>query len=190
MFSNKSYIVSLIFLLLAFQVACGQTQPETNKLTVKVITKEKAAEMIKSDYPNLKPQADTMRKAFLAEDFDRYTDFMYPTNVEVVGGREKFISNLRSSISNFRSSGSEFISYEIGEPIQAIEMDDKVFVVLPYETKKKSPQKITTEEGNILAVSDDEGKNWKFIRATSKERLRFLFPKLIDKLNFSESKIK
>jgi hypothetical protein len=159
-------------------------------LTVRVVTKEETAKAIKIDYPNLITQAEIMRKAFLAEDFDKYTDFMYPTNVEVVGGGEKFISNLRSSISNFRSNGSEFISYETGDPIQAIEMDNKVFVVLPYETKKKSPQKITTEEGNILAVSEDKGANWKFIRATSKERLRFLFPSLVDRLIFSESRIK
>lgn len=190
MFSNKSYIISFIFLLLAFQTACGQTQTKTDGLTVKVVTKEEAAETIKTAYPNLKLQADTMRKAFLAEDFDKYTDFMHSANVEVVGGREKFISSLRSSFSNLRSNDVEFVSYEIGEPIQRINMDNKVFVVLPYETKMRSQQRTTTEEGNILAVSEDKGEIWKFIRATSKERLRFLFPKLVDKLNFSDSRIK
>jgi len=190
MFSYKSYIVSFIFLFLAFQMACGQTQIKTGELTVKVITKEEMAEIIRTSYPNLKPQANAMRKAFLAEDFGRYTDFMYSTNVEVVGGREKFISGLSSDISSLRSNGVELASYEIGEPLQRIEMDGKVFVVLPYETKIKSPQRIITEEGNILGVSEDKGKNWKFIRATSKERLRFLFPKLVDELNFSDRRIK
>jgi hypothetical protein len=185
-----SYTFIFLFILSAFQMACGQTQTKTDELTVKVITKEEVAEMIKTAYPNLKTQAEVMRKAFLAEDFGRYTDFMYSTNVEVVGGREKFISGLRSSFSNLRSNGVEFVGYEIGEPIQKIEMDNKVFVVLPYETKMKSRQRTTTEEGNILAVSEDKGESWKFIRATSKERLRFLFPKLVDKLNFSESRMK
>ena len=48
----------------------------------------------------------------------------------------------------------------------------------------------TTDEGSIIAVSDDKGSNWKFVRAKTKEAIRPLFPKVIDKLTFSESVLK
>lgn len=198
------YCTSLLLLNLLFlQNGCAQQQirPAEPRVIVsgnepkKTTTEtkhiyERPRGDIKSTYPNLKKEADLMIKAFLAEDFERYTDFMHPVPVQAVDGRKSFISSLVSTIANLRSNGIEFVSFEIGEPIQAIEMDNKVFVVLTYESRMKNQQRITSEEGNILAVSEDKGARWMFIRATSKERLRFLFPDLVDRLNFPGSRTK
>ncbi len=199
-----SYKFVFLFILLAFQTACGQTQTKTDELTVKVISNEvkeskteakaedtkTVAEAIKTAYPNLKTQADEMGKVFLSKDFDKYANFMYPKLIEMTGGREKFVSLLNSSMKQFDSTGLEIVSYEVGEPSQAIEIDNQVFAVLPTKTVMKISQRTLADEGSIIAVSDDKGKNWKFVRAKTKEAIKTLFPKVVDKLTFSESVIK
>ncbi len=47
-----------------------------------------------------------------------------------------------------------------------------------------------SEKGSILAVSEDKGSNWKFVRVKSKESIRPLFPKAVDKLTFPETIVK
>jgi len=47
-----------------------------------------------------------------------------------------------------------------------------------------------TDQGSILAVSEDKGNNWKFVRVKTKESIRPLFPNAVDKLTFPETTIK
>ena len=115
---------------------------------------------------------------------------MHPKLVKMAGGKNKFISSLDASMEQMKSAGFELISYEMGEPIQTIEVDNQIFSVVPTETVMKLPKKTVTEQGSILAVSEDKGANWKFVRVTSKESLKRLFPNAIDQLTFPEKTIK
>lgn len=157
-------------------------ETETNKEEIKI-----GREEAKADYPNLKTQADRMGAAFSANDFDEFTDYMYPKLIEAAGGRDKFISTLNASMDQAKSTGFELGGYEIGEPTPAIEIDNQIFSVLPTKTTMKFPSKTVTEQGSILAVSEDKGESWKFVRVKSKENIRPLFPKAIDKLTFPET---
>lgn len=177
--SNKSEPIK------AVQTKMPEPKAQAETAEIKIDTEE-----IKTLYPSLKTQADEMGKAFLAKDFDKFTDFMYLKLIEAAGGREKFISTFNSSMQQIGSTGLEVISYEVGEPSQAIEIDNQVFAVLPTKTVMKISQRMATDEGSIIAVSDDKGSNWKFVRAKTKEAIRPLFPKVIDKLTFSESVLK
>lgn len=189
-------ILAFTWLVVAAQFACGQAEDPgiktdpNRKYTVVPIREETDGKKIASAYPELKKQADVLRTAFMNEDFERYADFMHPVALEAVGGREGFVTDLRKGRSNLRSNGAEFESYTIGNPAQLIEIKNRIFIVLPYETKMRHSQRLTTEEGNILAVSESNGRDWKFIRATSKERLRFLYPDVVDRLKFSESRMR
>jgi len=207
----KKILYTTIFCISLFPlVGCAHTESNGNEL--KTLTKaselkaevkteqvktetqtEKTktdAERIKTDYPNLKPQADEMGKAFLTNDFDKFADFMYPKLIEMTGGREKFVLSLSSLSKQFESSGLEMISYEVGEPRQTIEIDNQVFAVLPTKTVMKISQREIIDEGSLIAASEDKGGNWKFVRAKTKEAMKTLFPKVVDKLTFSESVIK
>ncbi len=195
-------LYAIIFCILMFtQIACGQTQPNTTEQSAHTKTAEPKSqvkteeiktdtEQTKTDYPNLKTQADEMGAAFSANDFDKFADFMHPKLVKMAGGRNKFISSLSTSMEQMKSTGFELISYEMGEPTQTIEVDNQIFSVVPTNTTMKLPKRTVTEQGSILAVSEDKGINWKFVRVNSKESLRRLFPNAIDKLTFPEKTIK
>ncbi len=198
----KKNLYTIIFcILICTQIACGQTQPKTTEQSAQTKTTESKSqvkteeiktytEQTKTDYPNLKTQADEMGVAFSANDFNKFADFMHPKLVKMAGGKNKFISSLDASMEQMKSAGFELISYEMGEPIQTIEVDNQIFSVVPTETVMKLPKKTVTEQGSILAVSEDKGANWKFVRVTSKESLKRLFPNAIDQLTFPEKTIK
>lgn len=199
----KKILSSAAFcIVLLAQIACDrapskpeEVKPQTTKTSepktqAKTEETKIGADEIKNAYPTLKAQADAMGAAFSSKDYDRFTDFMYPKLVEMSGGREKFVSTLNSSLNQAGSTGFELISYEVGEPSQALEIDNQVFAVLPTKTTMKFPQRTAIDEGSIIAVSDDKGRNWKFVRVKSKESIRPLFPKAIDKLTFPEHSVK
>jgi hypothetical protein len=148
------------------------------------------AEETKTVYPSLKEQADAMGTAFTANDFDKFTGFMYPKLVEAAGGRDKFITTLDGTMRQMKSAGGELVGYEIGEPGAPIEIDNRLFSVVPTEITMKLRGKPMSEKGSILAVSEDKGSNWKFVRVKSKESIRPLFPKAVDKLTFPETIVK
>jgi len=191
-------ILLSISICFAAQSACAQTKPDVTRTTanttqenhpVVVPIREKTdAGEIDSAYPAINKQAEILRRSFMAEDFERYADFMHPVALEAVGGKKNFAASLSNTRSSLRRNGFEFVSYTIGDPVQLLEIKDKLFAVLPYETKMRNSERTTTEVGNILAVSESNGKDWKFIRASSKERLRFLYPDVVDLLKFAESR--
>lgn len=198
---RKTLHTTILCIFVFAQIACEQTPPNNTELKAQTKTIEpkeqtKTDEIesdrkeTKTDYPNLKTQADAMGKAFSTNDFDKFTDFMYPKLIEMAGGRDKFIASLSASIKQAKSTGFELVGYEVGEPTQITEIDNQLFSVLPTKTTMKFPQKTMTDQGSILAISEDKGNNWKFVRVKTKESVRPLFPNAIDKLNFPETTIK
>ena len=197
----KTLYTTICCILIFAQIACEQTQPnnvdlKTQPRVVEPETSTKIEEIkdntkeTKTDYPNLKTQADAMGRAFSTNDFDKFADFMYPKLVEMSGGRDKFIASLSASMKQAKSTGFELVGYEVGEPTQITEIDNQIFSVLPTKTTMKFPQKTMTDQGSILAVSEDKGNNWKFVRVKTKESIRPLFPNAVDKLTFPETTIK
>ncbi|MDQ3129717.1 MAG: hypothetical protein M3Q99_03015 [Acidobacteriota bacterium] len=199
----KKILGATIFCISVFaHLSCDQVQSNnTDPKTLEKIAESKEqtkTEETKTDsrqatgvYPNLKTQADEMGAAFKGNDYDKFADFMYPKIVEMNGGKAKFIAKLNVSMQQMKEeNGVEIVDYEVGEPSQAIEIDKQVFSVLPTKTTMKIPDKTVVEQGSVLAVSEDRGNNWKFIRVESKEKIRSSFPNVVDKLTFPETSIK
>ena len=69
----KSVVSISICLLLFLQIAWGQNQTENNNLSQSNQVKE-----IKSNYPNLKLQAEEVGKATVNQDFAKIVDYSYP----------------------------------------------------------------------------------------------------------------
>lgn len=133
-----------------------------------------------SESSNLKKQAEEMALAIQGNDYERFTDYMYPKLVELAGGRQKFIKILENASKEIASSGMEIKSYEVGKPLQTVKFKNEIFVVMPTEiTMKisKDSSKLIKGKGILLAISEDR-INWKFVRIDSEKRLRDLFPNI------------
>ncbi|HXG85591.1 MAG TPA: hypothetical protein VNI84_16325 [Pyrinomonadaceae bacterium] len=171
---GKILIASFFCLIIVCHTTFGQTHTtraapnKANEISVK--------------FPNLKKQADEMAKAITTNDFDKFADFMYPKVIEMVGGREKFITGLKAAMEQVKSSGIESSDYVVENPTQKINFEKHIFSILPTETTIKTRNETINMVGGLIGISQDNGKNWTFIRIQSKEVLKRLFPKVADKL--------
>jgi len=167
MITNKSYIFSFVFLLLAFQIACGQNSnvPKNNE--------EKAGEKVDSRIDNLKKQADEMIAAFNKSDFNKFVELSHPKVIEKVGGQENLISMMKKVFED-NPKIFESVSASLGNSNVLVESEGLLFGVVPQKiegiTHKK--RKIVTNDC-VVGVSNDDGKTWKFV---SGENFDELFP--------------
>jgi hypothetical protein len=170
----KSLSVSILILLALVQIGFGQT---------------KAKSKIAPNYPTLQLQAEKMISAIVADDFETFTDFMYPKLIEMLGGRDKFIEFTKKSLADTTAAGVTIVDYKVNKPIQILHNKKRIFAVLPTTIKMKMSGSDISSEGSMVGISSDNGKNWKFIRVETKESVRFLIPDVIDKLKIPKSKI-
>lgn len=158
--------------------------------TLNAPAKSQEKNEIIAKFPNLKKQSDEMVKAFSTKDFDKFADFMYPKLVEMVGGKEKFVSVTSSAIKDAEALGVKLSNYVIENPTQEIENDKQIFSVLPTTTILKTPNGTISQQRSLLAISEDDGNSWKFISVQSKDSLKIFFPNIVDKLIIPEPSIR
>lgn len=168
MFSNKSYFVSFIFLLLAFQIACGQS-----------LNVPKNNERINERVEALKKQADELVTALNKNDFDTFIELTDPKVIEKVGGRENFISIMKKVVAN-NPKIFESVSTSVGAPNAIVESEGLLFGVVPQKIEGITHKRHKVISNDcVVGVSSDNGKNWKFV---SGEKFGEIFPSSKDKL--------
>jgi hypothetical protein len=178
---RKILFLTIFWVLIISQIACNQT-PKNNTDSIS----ESKSEKQKLDYPNLAVQAEEMKQAFIAKDFEKSYEFMHPKIVKMLGGKEKLIENLKSVSKQIEDAGVKVTEYSIQSPSQIVEADNQIFAVLPTTAAMSTPKEPIVMQESLIAVSEDNGNNWKFIRASSRENMKKLFPNVVDKLEFSE----
>jgi hypothetical protein len=163
MVSNKSYIVSLIFLLLAFQIACGQCQSGENFRHNSKTDKRSQ---------NAKRQAEEMFEIVIKKgNYNKIADYTPAQAFEFVGGREKYIEILTQTY-KFTAEYFESLTWTIGEPQNLTEIDNDLFIVIPRTLNGISPQKTkVVQKGSMVGISIDKGKTWKFVNGKSFDKI-------------------
>jgi len=145
-------------------------------------------EPTKSDYPSLKIQASEVGKATIDGDFNRVIDYTYPKVVEMGGGREKMLAFIKKDSVQNKADGVAYLSVEIGEPSQIEKIESQIFAVLPMKLTMKSQDGKFIGESALVGISDDGGKNWKFISSIKQERFNKMFPNTGGKILMPEDK--
>ena len=134
----------------------------------------------------LHAQALESSRAFMEGNFERLADFTHPKVVESMGGREKMAEFVRKSMAEAKTQGFETLSYTpAAEPTQVLREGRKLYAILPAKLRMRTPGgTVYVSESFMIALSDDEGKNWKFVSGATADatRLKFLMPEVADKL--------
>ncbi len=167
MFTKKSYIFSFVFLLLAFQIACGQSSITSKN------HKEKAVEKVDLRIENLKKQADELVGALNKNDFDKFIELTHPQVIKEVGGRENLISMMKG-ISDQNPKIFESVLASVGNPDVLVESERLLFGVVPQKiegTTHKNRKVVVN--GCVVGISNDNGRTWKFV---SGEKFDEIFP--------------
>ncbi|MCA1621851.1 MAG: hypothetical protein LC795_21775 [Acidobacteria bacterium] len=165
---GAAVIFFAIFFLLTSQGAAAQTQ----------LTEEASKQ--------LRAQAEESSRAFMEGNYERLADFTHPKVVELMGGREKMAEFVRKSMAGVKSQGFETLSYApAAEPTQVLREGGQFYAILPAKLRMRTPDGVIfVSESFMIAVSADDGKNWKFVSGATADaaKLKLLMPEVADKL--------
>ena len=178
MIAKYTYISSFVFILLAFQLACGQNQSAPNN-------QEKVIEKVDLRIKNLKNQAEQLIEAFNKNDFYKFVELTHPKVIKKVGGRENLVSMMKT-VAEQNPKIFESFSASMENPDALVEMDGQLFGVVPQKIEgiTLGKHKVITD-ACVVGVSNDNGKTWKFV---SGEKFDELFPSLKGKLQIIAQK--
>ncbi|HWS89256.1 MAG TPA: hypothetical protein VN282_19945 [Pyrinomonadaceae bacterium] len=132
----------------------------------------------------LQTQAEESGRAFLEGDYERLADYTYPKLVELIGGREKLIEVVRKSVEGMKAEGLQPLSSAPSAPTQVLRAGRQTYAIVPLKFKMRAPGQVLVSDSFMIAVSDDGGKNWKFLSGASVDeaRLKILLPDAAGKL--------
>lgn len=175
---NKTLYSIFFCSLILVQVACGQTQLSDSETK----TSSTNAENIKSGYPNLMTQAEEVGKATVEGNFAKLVDYTYPKIVEKFGGKDKMVAFLNNDSAQMKTDGFELERITIGEVKQIAKIENEIFAIVLMTMTIKSPNGKALGESSFVAISNDNGENWKFINGINQDRFKAVFPKAAEKI--------
>lgn len=112
---------------------------------------------------NLKIQADSLRQAMVVLNTSIVIKYSYPEYILSLGGREKMVNML---INGKKAKESHLIflkSINLGEPSKIISFNNELQTIIPVTNETSTSNGSLIEEEAWIAISTDEGLNWKFI---------------------------
>lgn len=132
----------------------------------------------------LQTQAIESGRAFIEGDLGRLADYTYPRLIELIGGREKMIEIVRKGVEEMKAEGFEPLSYVPSAPTQVLREGARTYAIVPLKFRMRAPTEILVSDSFMIAVSDDDGKNWKFLSGSSidQEKLKLILPDAAGKL--------
>jgi hypothetical protein len=142
-------------------------------------------------YKNLKTQADELNQASLRGDDSRAADLTYSKLIEVMGGREQYLENLKAVREEMQSEKFSVLTATVEDPTEVIEVDKQLYAVVPLTMRMKVPEGVLVGRSSMIGVSGDGGKNWTFVTGNRDQlkgdALKIIFPTAADKLRIPEA---
>ena len=139
----------------------------------------------KNEYENkIQEQGEKMAKSLIENDFNSFSNYTHPKIIEMIGGKEQLVKTLEKGMKEMRSEGIEFISITIGNPSQIYKIESELQCTVPQSIEMKVPDGRIVANSTLIAISNDNGKNWYFIDTEKKDiqTLKKIVPNLSEKL--------
>lgn len=117
----------------------------------------------------IKEQAEIMGQSLLKKDFNSFCKYTYPKIIEMVGGKQKMVELMERGAKEMLSEGTDFQNVTFGKPSKIITMDNELQCTLPQTIEMKVPNGKLVTNSTLIAISNDNGKNWYFVDASGKD---------------------
>lgn len=166
--SLKRSFLPLLFSALLFLPSCKNTEP--------------------SPSDSISTQAKEMSAAFLKEDFETVADFTSPAVLNIVGGKSNMIAGLKASVENMKIQGMSFNAISFEKPSEIVKHENELQATIIQKTEINYSGGKMNSVSTLVAISQDEGKHWKFIDTSNKDEatVRQTFPNISAQLKFPE----
>ncbi|MBB5395471.1 MULTISPECIES: hypothetical protein [unclassified Mucilaginibacter] len=130
------------------------------------------------DAATVKRQADVVAKALLNSDFKTVIANTYPKAVTLGGGKEQMLKIMSAGINQMKSQGFSFEKITIGSPGKFYKAGTEIHCLIPEHLIMKTSRGRMVATSNLLAISNDGGKNWSFLDMNQRtiNSVKQLFP--------------
>jgi len=143
LFANRPQNILLRIVTLALcSLACAETDPRADLVKQKV---------------------EEISKALISGAFGKVVDLTYPKIVEMIGGRDKMIKLLDSTVQQMRDDGTVFTAVKVGTPSEFRSAGSDLFVIVPTSIELKVPGGKLTQKAFTVGISSDAGRTWSFV---------------------------
>ena len=136
----------------------------------------------------IRTSALEMNTALHSAQYGKLVDLMYPTVVQMGGGRDQVIAFLKAGVDDMAKQGYKFGSVQMGLACEPVAAGNKMFSVVPQTLRMTGPKVELEQSSYVLAISADQGKTWTFIDGAGlkPETVRQIFPDFPASLDLPE----
>ncbi len=139
---------------------------------------------------NLNLHLEEMRSLFLDAEYLCYSEYMHDRVHEINGGLERTQQISADGMDQLKAEGYEFLEAEYKNPSEIIEYRNQLQLTFTFEVLMNTPEGKIKAEYCMIGVSKDEGKTWRFIDTSGRDKemvLKF-FGDLSPELNIFKTK--
>ena len=158
-----------IAIAFCFGAACVNAQTPTEILTIQA-----------------KQNADAMLK----KDYETSVRFMYPPIVEKMGGFQKVLAAVKTSMAEMEAKGSAIEKISVGQPSAIVKEGWEDVAIVPTEMVMRVESKRVIVNSYLVAVTQNRGRNWYFFDGAQmpREKLSRIYPKLVSTVEIPQRK--
>jgi hypothetical protein len=118
----------------------------------------------------IKLASDSLVGFYIKGDFQNYVDRVYPPIVEMAGGKEPYMRNIKLTADAWKNAGfvTRNLTYE--SVLTAVQAGEELHTIITYKAEYLVND--NTFEGNVyfLAISNDNGIHWRFLNLDSYDK--------------------
>jgi membrane carboxypeptidase/penicillin-binding protein len=155
---KHSILYLLLLVLLAFHLTYGQ-----NEISAKT-DQTGSSRSFDSRIELLMPQVRELFEAFDKQDCAKFVELSHP-NIYQKKSKAEFFDEVRFVIESMAEI-TERLPSTVEIPNEVIEVGNQIFAVVPYKLSginKVNKAKVEAQ-GSMVAISEDNGKIWKFVK--------------------------
>lgn len=116
----------------------------------------------------VKKTAAAMLHAKEIKDHNAYVDYFYPSEIKSRGGKAKFIQAMQSREPELKAVGLTLPEESLGKVSKCYKAGKEIHCTIESLVKIKSSRRTLLVISHYLAISNDQGKTWKFIMTAGK----------------------
>lgn len=136
----------------------------------------------------IKAAAEKSSRAFMSGDYNGLLDLTYAKVIELGGGRTKMLAAIEAGVKEMHDLELKIISHTIGEPQKSVRAGTQLLSIVPVTLKMESPTEFYTQKSFWMAVSQDDGRSWRFIDGSylNPDTLKMLIPEAAGKITLPD----
>lgn len=139
---------------------------------------------------NVTRDANAMISLYNAGDNKGFLKYIHPVRIDAGGGEAKMLAQLNALKEQLKSKGVVITGTVFEQPSEIVRSKNELQCTIAQHTEMKPPKGRVVSYTTLIALSIDNGKNWKFVDTNNIDiaTIRKMFPNLSSKITIPPKK--